>query len=345
MTKEFDINAMPQFDAMIGAVNEKRITNEEGAGDERFVVFKTGNSYRFRLCWPVDPFGRRQTPWIFRVTHADFGNGRTNTEITCPTSDYIMGRRGFRSCKACECSGEFYNDFKNNGSTTSEELYKHFKRNYRYVALAYVVSDSLNPKNAGQFMLVRITKGIADYLNRRVFGWATSKGEMPLAQDRIMGKAAFLMDAGHDLVIDVSTEQTANGSYNSYSAEFMPQPTKVPVTQADCNKAALEMKFDEDFYLQSNAIEIDNFVKTAIMGLKMEYEVNGTPADFNPANLDQGNINAAANPNVSTATKVNSKAPSVMTGQQSVTEAKKAESFSVSGDTELDNVLNELNIQ
>lgn len=350
---EFDVNATPQFDAMIGAVNQKHTEDEAAIRDERFIYFKTGNSYRVRLCWPIDPFNRRQSPWIFRVIHEDRGAGRTNTEITCPTSDYLMGRRGFRACKACECSGNFYNDSEK--SKVSKELYLHFKRQYRYVAMVYVVSDSLTPKNNGKFMLMRVPKGIADYLNRRVFGWATKNGELPLPLDRVIGKSAFLTDNGYDLNIDVSTESTASGTFNSYSAEFMPQPTSVPVTQADINRAALELKFDEDFYKTSSQEEIENFVKTAIMGLKMEYEINGVPTDFDPSKLDQGNL-SAANPNAGSSATT----PPVMNGNDiptaavetapqsapatsaTVTSSSSSSVVPPKGNTELDSVLTEL---
>lgn len=275
----FDLNSMPQFDAQLRQVNQQRAIQDEQANsfDERFIYFKAGKNYRFRLCWPVDPNGVRKFPFIFSNIHVDRGIGRSNEEVVCPTSDYISGKAGYRQCPVCAESSKFYKDYDEHKNKTSYELYKHFKRKSNNIALVYVISDGQRPENNGKFMLARFAPQIADYIRRKVFGWALKKGEAPLDNDQIIGQQAFLMDNGVDMVVSVGTETTSEGEFNSYTAEFLPKATKLPVTQADVNKAGIELKFDEDFYKTFDAEKAAKFVKENVLGLKMEYELNGVP--------------------------------------------------------------------
>ena len=87
---EFDVNAMPQFDENLQQINQQKAQQDEAMDfDPRFIYFKTGNNYRVRLCWPVDPNGVRKSPFIFKNVHRDFGQGRSGDDCVCPTSDYI----------------------------------------------------------------------------------------------------------------------------------------------------------------------------------------------------------------------------------------------------------------
>ena len=273
----FDINSMPQFNQQLMQINQQRVQQDEQAGsfDDRFLYFKPGNNYRFRLCWPVDPKGNRRFPFIFGNVHSDVGNGRSGKEIVCPTSDYISGKAGFRQCRCCDEASKFYKDYDEHKNQTSYELYKHFKRKSKNIALVYVISDGLRPENNGKFMLARFAPQVADYIRRKVFGWALKKGEAPLDHDQIIGQQAFLMDNGIDMIISVGQEVTQQGTFNSYNAEFLPKATQLPVTQADVNKAAIDLKFDEDFYKPFDPAETDKFVKENVLGLKLEWEVNG----------------------------------------------------------------------
>lgn len=285
-----DLNAMPDFDAAIAQATATKTTQDEQSKtfDERYVSFKPGKNYRFRLCWPVDPSGTRKFPFIFRLAHVDGGEeGREYAEVTCPTSDYILGKAGYNQCPVCTEVSAFWDDYAKTKSAVSKELYDHFKRKNRNTAMVYVVNDDNEPKNNGTFKFIYVVPQVADFLRRKIFGWAVKKGEAPLPPDQIIGKEAFLCDAGYDLSISVSFD----GQYNQYAPEFLPKPTKIPVTQADINKAGVEMKFDEDLYKVGSMAERQEFVKTRILQVKMHIELNGsTTASADPmAGIDPNN--------------------------------------------------------
>jgi hypothetical protein len=288
MSGQFDLNAMPDFEASVANLNAERSKQEEESQffDDRVLYFKSGHNYLVALCWPVSPTGQRNSPFILRVTHADIGPGRTGREVTCPTSAYIYGKAGFRHCKACDEVNRYYNDFKKNQSATSEELYRHFKRQYRYYALVYVISDDNNPDNNGKFMLMRLPLRVSDYLHRKIFGWAMKKDETPLPTGAVIGTNAFKTDGSWNVLITVSTETTAEGTYNSYATEFSPRSSPLPFTQADVNKAGIDLKYDEDFYVPFNPEEVSSFVTDVMLQANLDSEgMGGSGGTFNPADL------------------------------------------------------------
>lgn len=275
-----DLNMMPSFEQSLGAINaqkQKQDDESDSFQDPRFITFRAGNTYRVRLCWPVDPNGKRIVPFIFKTIHGDFRENGTKTEVVCPTSDYISGKSGFKQCPCCKEVGDFYKDAKENKNKTSEELYKNFKRQFRNVALVYVVSDSLTVENNGSFKLMRVPHKVANFLRRKIYGWAISNDEPQLTPEQIVGKDAFLFDSGFDLMISVSKERTDAGEFNQYTPEFLPKPTAIPnVTQAHANKAAIDLKFDEDFYKMSSVDEIKKFVSDAVLKCKLSIELDAT---------------------------------------------------------------------
>ena len=340
MNSNFDPNAMPDFDSGISGIAQQHKQQEEDASfDERFIFFKTGNSYRVRLCWPVDPSGVRRTPFIFKNVHMDGGEGRTGAEVVCPTSDYIYGKAGFKACPICAELNRLYNDYKEHGNMTSKALYDQFKRKNRSVLLCYVVSDSSNPKNNGQFMLMRVPKQMVDYLNRNVFGFAVKKGEPPLPESERIGKQAFLMKAGIDLNVNVGTEVTPAGSFNSYTMQFVRNATDVPVSQAQVNQAGIDLKFDEDFFRPFDQEASQKFYKEVMLGMKMEAEIGGgnvfDPTKAQPAPAPS--IEAAApmaQPSVQ---------PAMVQPPPAIQQPPKAQPSS-SGPTDIDSILADLNI-
>lgn len=296
---DFDLNAMPDFDASMGALNAQHQQQEEEAQvfDDRIIRFKAGHNYCVALTWPVDPFGRRQSPFICRVTHGDYGQGRSGREVTCPTSLYVSGRAGFKYCKACAEVNKYYKDYEKNKSEVAKELYRHFKRQYRHYAMVYVISDDLTPENNGKFMIMRLPMRISDYLHRKVFGWATKKDEAPLPSAAIIGKKALTVDGQWNVLITVSTESTESGTFNSYSTEFIPRNEPLPITQADVNKAGLDLKYDEDFFVPYDAAEVDKFVKEVMLQANLDVENGGSTSGggvFNPSDLSQFDPNKAA---------------------------------------------------
>lgn len=348
---DFDINAMPQFNQQLMQINAQRTQQDEQSGsfDDRFLYFKPGNNYRFRLCWPVDPSGNRKFPFIFGNVHSDIGTGRSGEEIVCPTSDYISGKAGFRQCRCCAEASKFYQDYDEHKNQTSYELYKHFKRKSKNIAIVYVISDGLRPENNGKFMLARFAPQVADYIRRKVFGWALKKGEAPLDNDQIIGQQAFLMDNGIDMIISVGQEVTQQGTFNSYNAEFLPKPTQLPVTQADVNKAAIELKFDEDFYKLFDPAKTEKFVKENVLGLKLEYEVNGAPVaggsgnTFDPTAMNPNN-GIPAMPMNGNPTPAVDQIPMDNSAAQSNPAQKAAPIVNTAGGNALDNVLADLGL-
>lgn len=298
---EFDLNAMPDFDASMGALNAQHQQQEDEAQiyDDRVIRFKAGHNYCVALTWPVDPFGRRQSPFICRVTHGDYGQGRSGREVTCPTSLYVSGKAGFKYCKACAETNKYYRDYEKTHSEVSKELYKHFKRQYRHYALVYVISDDCTPENNGKFMIMRLPLRMSDYLHRKVFGWATKKDESPLPQSAVLGKRALMVDGQWNVLVTVSSESTKEGTFNSYSTEFIPRNEPLPITQADINKAGLDLKYDEDFFVPYDEAEVSKFVKEVMLQASLEVESSGSASGggvFNPNELSQFDSAKAAIP-------------------------------------------------
>lgn len=319
---EFDLNAMPDFDASMGALNAQHQQQEEEAQifDDRIIRFKAGHNYCVALTWPVDPYGRRQSPFICRVTHGDYGQGRSGREVTCPTSLYVSGKAGFKYCKACAEVNKYYKDYEKTKSEVSKELYRHFKRQNRHYALVYVISDDLTPENNGKFMIMRMPIRISDYLHRKIFGWATKKNETPLPQAAVVGKKALTVDGQWNVLVTVSTESTESGTFNSYNTELIPRNEPLPITQADINKAGLELKFDEDFFIPYDAAETDKFVKEVMLQANLDVENSGSVSGggvFDPSDLSQFDPNKPAIPpavskaaaDISAAPKAEIKAP------------------------------------
>jgi hypothetical protein len=292
------------LDAILKKIQEEHKEQEEAAkfSDERFIYFKPGNKYIIRLCWPIDPAGKRDLPIIFKVTHEDSSNGQSKMEVTCPTSDYIHGRAGFKACKACAETSLLWNDWADNKNQTSHELYKNFKRQYRNTALTYVVSDSLNPKNDGTFKLFRVPHGVANYLRRMIFGWTVSKDEQPIAPSEMIGTDAFRLKDGVDLIIRVGQEQTKDGTFNQYTAEFARSKTTVPVTQDQVQTAAMELKFDEDFYTPFDEEATLKFVNERMLQAKLNSELlKITPQskpDFHNPNISTAEPNENNKPEI-----------------------------------------------
>jgi len=274
----FDLNsAMAQ-------INQLHTQQEENAKfvDPRFVYTKAGHNYSFRLLWV--PSKERQLPIIFKLTH-EYGIGSDRDIVTCPTSDYELGKAGFQECAICEEATRLYNDFKDNKNQTSKDLYNKFKRQYRNTALVYVVADDCTPANVGKVMLFRMPKGISDQIKREVFGWVLKKGEVAIPADQLIGGKAFDKTSGFNLNISVTSKVTDEGTFNSYSASFSRNESPIPLTDKQALDSSIELKFDEEFYVKWDKTKTDEFASKHILQSAMDSELGGTttPAQTTPS--------------------------------------------------------------
>ena len=134
---------------------EKQAAEEKAKGgftkfseDERFIHFKAGNTYTFRLLFYTED-ERRKVPFITKYQHshwdddADFDKLKV---VTCPTSEYIDYNRGFNKCPICKATRKFYKD-KEKGSEIAEELYSQYRRKFHGYAMVYVINDPTNEDN------------------------------------------------------------------------------------------------------------------------------------------------------------------------------------------------------
>ena len=274
----FDLNSAM---AQINQLHDKQEENAKFV-DPRFVYTKAGHNYSFRLLW--SPSESRSLPIIFKLTH-EYGVGSDRDIVTCPTSDYELGKAGFQECAICEEATRLYNDFKDNKNQTSKDLYNKFKRQYRNTALVYVVADDCTPVNVGKVMLFRMPKGISDQIKREVFGWTIKKGDVAIPADQLVSGKAFDKASGFNLNISVTSKVTEEGTFNSYSASFSRNESSIPLTDEQVVASALELKFDEDFYKRWDKTKTDEFANKHILQSAMDTELAGkaTPASATPA--------------------------------------------------------------
>jgi hypothetical protein len=264
MKDTFDLDNL--FDEVQAAEIQQATEKKEGKSytkfneDERFIQFKAGNTYQFRLLYSITDPAKRKRPFIARFNHSfwdDSAEYNKLTTITCPTSEYILHDNGFNKCPVCKATRKFYKDGKD-GSQTSKELYDQFRRKFHGYALVYVVNDPTNEENNGQIKIMHFGITIHKWLRLQIFG-INDKGK--LVDDDTIGRDAFSLENGFNLKIAVSKK----GEYNKYDCEFARKTTAIDITKDDIATAAEELKFDEEFCTRSTEEEINDFYKTKVL--------------------------------------------------------------------------------
>lgn len=253
--------------------------------DTRFIKFKAGNTYQFRLLYSVDDPTKRNKPFIAKYTHshwdedADFDKLKI---VTCPTSEYILYNKGFTKCPICKATRKFYKD-KENGSESAEELYSQYRRKFHGYAMVYVINDPTNEENNGTIKLIHYGVTIQKWLKLQIFG-INEKGE--LVDDDCIGADAFKLDKGYNLKITVGKK----GEYNSYTCEFARKPSKIDITQDDIAQANIDLKFDEEYCTRSTDEELDEFYKKYVLAQDVEKQTGeiDIPLDADEDDIPMG---------------------------------------------------------
>ncbi|HPM74296.1 MAG TPA: hypothetical protein PLA71_01075 [Saccharofermentans sp.] len=274
---------------------EKRADTAAMFGDQRIVRFKKGNAtYKFRLLFAIQDGSKRRVPFFLRYVHKHFDEAaRKRFSVVCPTSEYLLDKAGFSRCPICKKTSAYYKDFEKTGSKTSKELYESFKRQMEGYALVYVIKDPTTPTNEGTVKILKFGWSVASDLKKYIYGIVMDKkkGDKKDEDVDVIGVDAFKLEKGFDLIIS-TTQQ--NDEYNKYSTSFARQATKIPLTQDEVQKAVNELNFDKDFYTESSAEELNEFVESCISMECGEPDLPTTPEDKMAADIQKRLMEEAA---------------------------------------------------
>ena len=240
---------------------------------DNYIQFKPNNTYVVRLLFAVSEDSDRNHPFIMHATHT-YRNEVTNewAQVTCPVSDHILGRKGFKVCPVCTAASKAYNEFKEQGIASSEEIYKLAKRSESSYIYAYVVQDTNKPENEGTIKVLRVGAGLYKQLILKIFGIDTKSKKV--VDTSPMGADAFNLKSGFDLKIVTTPNEVGDKVYNSYAADFVRKPTDISgvCTQEMIDEAVRTYDIDGAFYVQHDIEELKDFVNRYIYN-------NGESAD------------------------------------------------------------------
>jgi hypothetical protein len=228
------------------AEEEKAKKEAEAAKDYNnpaFVSMRQGNAYEFRLMyWASGVPGERIVPIIEKTVHAVKAEDGQYHEVTCPSSDYLMGRSGYRACPICNELGKLW-DEKEKGSAAAKIAYDKFKRKFKGYAVVYVVNDPTTPENNGTFKILYVNAIINNFLREEIKG--VDKKGVKIEGARPIGFKAYDPSAnGKNLLVSVTKE----GEFNKYTCKFVdPEAGSADIvaTPDVLEKAFDELKFDE----------------------------------------------------------------------------------------------------
>lgn len=298
---------------------------EKSKGDDRLINFKPGNTYVFRLLFIPSKDGKRVTPWIHNRTHT-YSNKDTNTyDFTiCPSSEYLLGPKGYNKCPMCKEATKYYDEFSKTKSKSAEELKNLYASIFNGFIPVYVISDPSKPENNGKVKIMRYGKTIKDFIKKKVLG-RDEKNKEIVGYEPI-GSKAFDTSAGYNLVITV----TKPDNWNKYDTEFSNSLTSINVDPSHLQTMCNMLKFDEDFFTDYNEQNLYKFMNTY---LAVEPVVKSTPSQVPEEKIDVMTTNQTPVPHNGT-----SPAPKSCGSQQSV--VVNASSSNV--DKELEDMLNGL---
>lgn len=244
---------------------EKAKKEAEAAKDYNnpaFISMRQGNAYELRLMyWASGVPGERIVPIIEKTVHAVKAQDGQYHEVTCPSSDYLLGRSGYRACPICSELGKLW-DEQEKGSAAAKIAYDKFKRKFKGYAVVYVINDPTTPENNGTFKILYINAIINNFLREKIKGM-DRKG-MKIEGARPIGfKAYDPTMSGKNLLITV----TKDGEFNKYSCEFVDPEAKTGNIDASpevLEKAFDELKFDE-YYTNHDPDELQKFYENVFL--------------------------------------------------------------------------------
>jgi hypothetical protein len=179
--------------------------------------------------------------------------------VTCPTSEYLDDIGGFKVCPICVENKINYKQSKT--SPSCKEMYDRMKRQFHGFALAYIVSDPVNPANNNTVKVIKYGIGVKTFLRKEIFdidddAWR-KKDEPEVVEEadkeEIVGFGAFDLNNGYDFIVSVTAKSE---EYKQYGCKFSRTATAVAITEEEIQKQVAELKFDEDFYTVSSKTDI-----------------------------------------------------------------------------------------
>lgn len=322
--------------AEVKNATEKSSTFVRWDEDPRFIQFKVGNTYQFRLLYYVKDPNERKTPFISKYTHNHWDEDAEHDKlktITCPTSEYVLYNNGFNKCPVCKATRKFYKDAKD-GSDTADELYSQYRRKFHGYALVYVVNDPTNEENNGTVKLMHFGITIQKWFKLQIFG-IDEKGK--LVDDETIGKDAFKTEGGFNLKISV----TKKGEYNDYLCEFARKSSDIDLSAEQIAEAAEELKFDEEFCTRTEQEGLDKFYKEYVLAEEVSKDSKDEfSLDLGAEGEDEIPMDYEKTEKVEEKPKAAKKADKVPEKTEEVKKEAKVEDSS--GDIDIDNILSKV---
>lgn len=262
---------MSDMDQMAALFNALQKQEEERAKKEaeaqkdfnnpNFISMHVGKAYEMRLMYYASGVpGERVVPIIQKTVHAVKADNGQYHEITCPSSDYLHGRNGYRMCPVCTELSKLW-DEKEKGSQSAKIAYDKFKRKFKGYAVVYVVNDPSTPANNGTFKILYVNAIMNNFLREEING--VDKKGIRIEGTRPIGFKAFDPSAnGKNLLITV----TKDGEFSKYSCKFVDPEGKADlgITKADLKKAFEALDF-EKYYTPYSAEECEKFYQEVVL--------------------------------------------------------------------------------
>lgn len=256
---------MSEMDQMAALFNALQKQEEEKAKNEaeaqkdfnnpNFISMQVGKAYEMRLMYYASGVpGERVVPIIQKTVHAVKPENGAYREITCPSSDYLHGRNGYRMCPICTELSKLW-DAKEKGSQSAKIAYDKYRRKFKGYAVVYVINDPTTPTNNGTFKILYVNAIMNNFLREKING--VDKKGIRIEGGRPIGFKAFDPSAnGKNLLITA----TKDGDYTKYGCEFVDPEGKADLglTKADLEKAFDALEFDK-YYTPYSAEECEKF--------------------------------------------------------------------------------------
>lgn len=263
------------------------------SSDPRIIKFKSGNVYKFRLVWIPNPVTGREVAFINKYTHGYKDPNGGFEWVTCPTSEYLLDRRGFDDCPICKHLNRLYKEYQSTKSKNAKDLYDTFKRVMSGFALVYVISDPVSPENNGTVKIMKYGYTINKFLKWEIFGIDLDKAGKKNSgaaseNSEAIGYSAFRPENGYDLTIQVSSKTTEIGTFNDYSPKFSRTPSPLPVSESKLRELAADLRFDEDFYTRTSKEDLLNFLNNRILGMAVASLPESSATVLDDGGFDDG---------------------------------------------------------
>lgn len=231
--------------------------------DPRMLNIEVGKTYRFRLLAFASDV--RKDLFINKWVHhnADYSDKNVNVDyeyVTCPCSEYIDNHS--YNCPICESISSLYKQGKA-GNLTAKKMSNRFKRIFNGFIPVYVIADPTTPENVGHVKIWKFSKEVNVYLKKKIFGIDISKKKDDKAPApaimNTVGKRAFMLDNGLDIIMSVTEKTDGEFSFRNYACEFALEPTTITTPAENLLSEYNALNFDKDFYTKSSEKELLEF--------------------------------------------------------------------------------------